>query len=373
MIKLPIRDLVKSYSEDDATSRVQGWGGNLDVRPEYQREYVYDDKKRDAVINTILKGFPLNIMYFVDRKDGSYEVLDGQQRIISICRYATNKYSVKIPDAKGEYNTVNFPNLFDEQSEAFLSYELQVYLCEGTEKEKLEWFQIINIAGEMLETQEIRNAIYHSAWLSDAKSVFSRRNCAAYKNHGKYFAGEYIRQKYLETAISWSADASGLTGKDPISQYMQKHRNDSNADQLWKYIEDVFKWVENSFGNYDKSMKGIKWGILYNKHKDDNLDSSTIKENILKLMADKEVQKKSGIYEFILTGDEKYLSLRQFDNDERVTVYNQQKGVCPLCEKQYKITEMHADHIKPWSKGGKTVLDNCQMLCTTCNIKKSNN
>jgi len=372
MTKLPIRELIKSYSEDETTSRVQGWDGNLDIRPEYQREFVYDDKKRDSVINTILKGFPLNIMYFVDRKDGTYEVLDGQQRIISICRYATNKYSVKIPDAKGGYNFVNFPNLFDEQVEKFLNYELQVYLCEGTEKEKLEWFQIINIAGEMLEKQEIRNAIYHSAWLTDAKSAFSRRNCAAHKNYGKYFAGEYIRQKYLETAILWATDLEGLTEKDPISQYMQIHRKSSNADHMWKYIEDVFNWVETSFGKYDKTMKGLKWGIFYNKHKDDKLDPKSIQNNVSKLMADKEVTKKSGIYEYILTGEDKFLSLRKFDNDERVTIYNQQKGICSLCEKPYKITEMHADHIIPWSKGGKTELDNCQMLCITCNLKKSN-
>lgn len=372
MIKLPIRELIKSYIEDENTSRVQAWKGDLDVRPEYQREFVYDDTKRDAVINTILKGFPLNIMYFVDRKDGTYEVLDGQQRIISICRYATNKYSVKIPDIKGEYNTVNFPNLFDEQIEAFLDYELQIYLCEGTEKEKLEWFQIINIAGVVLEKQEIRNAIYHSAWLTDAKSLFSRRNCAAYKNYGKYFSGDYIRQKYLETVFSWAADYEKLKDKDPISQFMQIHRTDNNSDQLWKYIEDVFNWVQTNFGNYDKTMMGINWGILYNKHKDDKLDPKSIQEKISILLSDKEITKKSGIYEYLLTGEEKLLSLRQFDHDERITTYNKQNGICPLCGKAFKLEEMHADHIIPWSKGGLTVIDNCQMLCTTCNIKKSN-
>ena len=216
MMKLPIRDLIQGYSEDDSTSRVRAWGGKLDVRPEYQREFVYADDKRDAVINTIMKNFPLNIMYFVDRKDGTYEVLDGQQRIISICRYATNKFSVKIPAATGGYNTVNYPNLFDEDRDRFLDYELQVYICEGTDKEKLEWFEIINIAGETLANQEIRNAIYHSAWLTDAKSAFSRRNCAAYKNYGKYLNGDYIRQAFVETAFRWAADADGIVGKDAV-------------------------------------------------------------------------------------------------------------------------------------------------------------
>ena len=240
MIKLPIRELVKQYNEDDQTSRVVAWDGKLDVRPEYQREFVYDDRKRDAVINTVLKGFPLNIMYFVDRKDGTYEVLDGQQRIISICRYYKNQFSIKIPAATGGFNTVNYPNLFDEDEQNFLNYELQIYICEGTDKEKLEWFEIINIAGETLETQEIRNALYHSKWLTDAKSAFSRKNCPANKVYGKYMSGKYIRQKYLETAFRWHAYYTGITGQDSIVQYMQLHRNDNNADVLWKYFEDVF-------------------------------------------------------------------------------------------------------------------------------------
>lgn len=370
MMKLPVRELVKGYSEDDKTSRVVAWNGKLDVRPEYQREFVYSDDKRDAVINTVLKGFPLNIMYFVDRKDGTYEVLDGQQRIISLCRYATNKFSVKIPAAAGGFNNVNFPNLFDEDVDKFLDYELQIYICEGTDKEKLEWFQIINIAGVTLENQEIRNAIYHSAWLTDAKSAFSRRNCAAYKNYGKYMSGDYIRQKFLETALSWHADFTGVTGTDAVSEYMQLHRNDTNADVLWKYFEDVFEWVKNTFGKYDKTMKGIKWGLLYNKHKDDKLDPGEIQQTIADLMADKEVQKKSGIYEYILTGEEKCLSLRTFDEDEKATMYARQDGKCAICGKPFEISEMHGDHIKPWSKGGKTTLVNGQMLCTACNLKK---
>ena len=372
MIKVPVKELIKGYSEDDATSRVRAWDGKLDVRPEYQREYVYSDDKRDAVINTILKGFPLNIMYFVDRKDGTYEVLDGQQRIISICRYAQNMFSVKIPSASGGFNTVNRPNLFDEDAERFENYELQVYICEGTDKEKLEWFQIINIAGEELETQEIRNAIYHSAWLTDAKSLFSRRNCVVNKKYGKYMAGDYIRQKFLETAFSWHADYEGITGKDAVVDYMQKHRNDKNADELWKYFENVFNWVEATFGKYDKTMKGVKWGLLYNQHKDDIIDAGDIQSRIPVLLADREVQKKSGIYEYLLTGDEKVLSLRAFDETDKITMYHRQGGKCAICGKPFDIKDMHGDHVKAWSKGGKTELENGQMLCTECNLKKSN-
>lgn len=372
MIKVPIRDLIQGYYEDEQTNRVVAWDGKLDVRPEYQREYVYGEGQRDAVINTVLNDFPLNIMYFVDRKDGHYEVLDGQQRIISICRYAQNQFSVKIPSATGGLNTVNFPNLFDEQLDQFLNYELMVYICDGTEKEKIDWFQVINIAGEKLENQEILNAVLHSAWLTDAKSVFSRRNCAAHRIYGKYMAGDYIRQKYLETVFSWAADAEGITGKRAVEEYMKKHRDDANADPLWKYFEDIFKWVQTVFGPYDKTMKGVAWGRLYNAHKDDNIDPAKAQKRLKELLADREIEKKTGIYEFLLTGDEKYLNFRQFDPDDITTIYNQQGGKCAICGKPFDVKDMHADHVIPWSKGGKTNIDNLQMLCVPCNLKKSN-
>lgn len=378
MLKLKVCDLVKGYYEDDATSKVVAWGGKLDVRPEYQREYVYGEGKRDAVINTVLQGFPLGIMYFVDRKDGTYECLDGQQRVISVCRYAQNKFSVKIPASTGGFDTVNYPNLFDSDPsdpapftrQMFENYELTVYVCEGTEKEKIDWFQIINIAGEELEKQEILNAVLHSAWLTDAKSVFSRRNCAAYKNYGKYMNGDYIRQKYLETAFSWKADEEGIKGKDAVAEYMKKHRTDANANDLWDYFERVFKWVKKNFGNFDKSMKGVAWGFLYNAHKDDKLDPADLQDKMKTLLADPEVQKKSGIYEYLLTGDEKTLNLRTFSEDEKQTKYHQQDGKCAICGKHFEYSDMAGDHIIPWSRGGKTVIDNCQMLCTTCNLKK---
>lgn len=371
---LPIRDLIVAYNEDDTTGRVSAMGGRLDVRPEYQREFVYDEKQQSAVINTVMHQFPLNIMYFVRRPDDTFEVLDGQQRIISICRYITNPaISAKIPAATGGYNMVNFNNLDTAAKDAFLDYQLRIYICEGTDKEKLDWFQVINIAGEVLEQQEIRNALYHGPWLTSAKSAFSRRNCAAHRKYGKYMAGDYIRQKYLETVFSWKAEQEGFTGRDAIVQFMQAHRDDPDANDLWNYYEDIFAWVQKIFGaGYDKSMKGVPWGFLYNAHKDDNLDPALIQAEAERLLADSEVQKKAGIYPYLLTGEEKYLNIRQFDSDVALSVYHAQGGKCALCGQAKDFKDMHADHIQPWSKGGKTVPENCQMLCVQCNLKKSN-
>lgn len=386
--KIKVRDLVVGYEEDNSTCRVVALGGNLDVRPEYQREFIYDGKKREAVINTVLQGFPLNIMYWVDRKDGTMEVLDGQQRIISICQYAKNDYSVKIPAPSGGYIPTNFPSLPDGSlmadgkpepftKLAFLEYELTVYVCEGTDKEKLAWFEIINIAGEVLAAQEIRNAQFHGPWLTDAKAVLSRKNCVAHKKYGKYMTGDYKRQKYLETAFTWAADAEGITGRDAVVAFMQKHRAESNANALWAYFENVFKWVEATFGReYDKSMKGVQWGVLYNAHKDDKLDVKYLQARVKQLLADKEVQKNSGIYQFLLEGEtreaERHLSLRQFDEDDKITRYHEQGGICTICKKPFAFTDMQGDHRIPWSKGGKTEYANLDMLCIRCNQDKSN-
>lgn len=377
-MRLPVRELVKGYTEDDSTGKVTAWDGKLDVRPEFQREFVYDSKQQSAVINTVMHGFPLNIMYFVDRKNGEYEVLDGQQRIISICRYVTNPaVSADIPAATGGYNSVNFGNLGQTSKDALLDYELHIYVCEGTDEEKLDWFQVINIAGAVLYKQEIRNALYHGPWLTDAKSTFSRANCNAKRHYGKYLKGDCIRQDYLETVFSWKAAQEGMTGKNAIEKFMQLHRGEPNADALWNYVAAVFDWVQHVFGKVvEPSMKGVAWGLLYNEHKDDMLDPVAIQRQVKDLLANEEVTKKSGIYTYVLSGqtkdDEKYLSPRQFDKDTALTVYNQQGGVCAICGQPFEFKDMHADHKIPWSKGGRTEISNCQMLCTTDNLKKGN-
>lgn len=321
-----------------------------------------------------MHGFPLNIMYFVDRKNGEYEVLDGQQRIISICRYVTNPaISADIPAATGGYNSVNFGNLGQDKKDAMLDYELHVYICEGTDEEKLDWFQVINIAGAVLFKQEIRNALYHGPWLTDAKSAFSRNNCAAKKKYGKYLKGECIRQDYLETAFEWKAAQEGIMRKNAVEKLMQLHRAEPDANALWHYIESVFDWVQYVFGKaVDPSMKGVAWGLLYTEHKDDMLDPADIQQQVKDLLANEEVTKKSGVYEYVLTGVEKHLSPRQFDKATALTVYNQQGGYCACCGVVKDFKDMHADHIVPWSKGGRTEIGNCQMLCVSCNLKKSN-
>ncbi len=354
--KILVRDLVKGY-KDSQEDGVVAYGGNLDVRPAYQREFVYGADKRNEVIHTIRKNFPLNVMYWVANEDGKYEVLDGQQCTISICQYVNGDFSIE-----EKY----FHNLTEDKKEEILSYELMVYFCEGTDSEKLEWFKIINIAGIKLTDQELRNAVYVGSWLSDAKRYFSRNGCAAYKIANRYLSGNAIRQEYLETAIDWISEGC-------IENYMAKHQHDSNAQELWNYFQNVINWIIALFPEYRKEMKSVKWGCLYNKLKDKNFDVPILEKQIKELMQDDDITKLSGIYEYILTGNEKALNIRAFDDKTKRRVYEKQQGICKICGTHFKIEQMHADHIIPWSKGGHTTIDNCQMLCTECNIARSNN
>lgn len=227
--EIPIRDLVHRY-KNCLEEGVTGYSGNLDIRPKYQREFIYKDKQRDAVINTVRKDFPLNVMYWV-KNNGTYEVLDGQQRIISICEYVTGSYSIAF-----QY----FHNLEEDEQNQILDYKLMVYFCEGTDKEKLDWFKTINIAGEKLTNQELRNAIYSGPWLSDAKKYFSKTAGPAYQLAGSYLKGTAIRQDYLETVIDWISDGN-------IEEYMATHQHDYSATLLWEYFQQVIKWVTSTF------------------------------------------------------------------------------------------------------------------------------
>lgn len=356
--EIPIREVVNGYV-DSAENGVVAYGGRLNVRPAFQREFIYKDRQRDEVVNTIRKGFPLNVMYWVKSDDGNYEVLDGQQRTISFCQYYIGDFSI---DHRG------FANLTNEEQNQFLDYKLMIYICEGSDKEKLDWFKIINIAGEQLTDQELRNAIYTGEWLTEAKKYFSKSSCPAYQIADKYMKGTPIRQDYLETVLKWISSRDGVA----IEDYMAAHQHDTNCNELWLYFQSVINWVKVLFPNYRKEMKGLDWGIYYNKHKDEAYDARAMEARIVTLMEDDDVTKKSGIYEYLLDGQEKHLSIRAFTNSMKRAAYERQKGICPVCGKHFELNEMQADHITPWSKGGRTTADNCQMLCAEDNRRKSN-
>ena len=353
--EVSVRELTKGY-KDSGNNGVVGYGGKLDIRPPYQREFIYKEKQRDAVITTITQDFPLNVMYWADRGDGTYEVIDGQQRTISICQYVTGDFA---------YMFRYFHNLTDDEKEQILNYKLMVYICTGTDSEKLKWFQTINIAGEKLTEQELRNAVYSGPWVSDAKRYFSKNQCPAYNRGKDFVAGSPIRQDYLETTIRWISDNN-------IEVYMATHQHDSDASALWIYFQSVISWVEAKFTNkHKKILNSVEWGLFYNKYKDQPLDPAKIEEEASKLLLDDDVTKKSGIYPYILTRDERHLSIRAFTDSQKLKVYTRQNGVCPICGERFQIEQMEADHITPWCEGGKTIEENCQMLCKSCNRRKS--
>jgi hypothetical protein len=355
--KISIREVVAEF-KDSAEEGVVAYGGKLDVRPKYQREFVYKDKQRDAVLDTVKKGFPLNVMYWMVRDDGGFELLDGQQRTISLGQYVQGDFSL---------DDRFFHNLTKEEQEQILNYELMIYFCEGTDKERLDWFKTINIAGEKLTDQELRNAVYTGSWLSDAKLKFSKTNCAAYllsNDGGALLTGSPIRQEYLETALSWINNGE-------VADYMAKHQHEKNANELWGYFQDVTTWVRQVFPNHRKEMSHVNWGELYNGFKDQKFNAKNLEEKVARLMQDEDVSKKSGIYPYLLTGKEKHLSVRAFNDKMKREAYEKQKSICSHCKDEFAISEMEADHITPWHEGGKTTANNCQMLCKNCNRTKS--
>ncbi len=321
--EITVRELAEGY-EDKQEDGVQGYGGKLDIRPPYQREFIYKPEQRDAVIDTIKKGYPLNVMYWAVRDDGNFEIIDGQQRTVSICQYLKGEFS---------FEGLYFHNLQDDQQEKILNYKLMIYQCSGTDSEKLEWFKTINIAGEKLTDQELRNAVYSGSWVTDAKRYFSKTGCPAYGVGNKYLSGSPIRQDYLETAIKWFSS-------DAIEYYMGKHQNKIDAKKLWDYFQRVIEWTQKTFPNYrKKEMQGVSRGEFYNTHKDETHDPAALASRVVALMEDEDVGNK--------------------------------KGICTKCNGQFKIDEMEADHITPWHKGGKTITENCQMLCKECNHRKT--
>lgn len=368
-VKIKIRNLVDGYTNNSETNQVLGFHQKLDIRPPYQREFVYKDNQRNEVIYTVIRQFPLNVMYWATKSEGNFEIIDGQQRTISICQFINNDFSINYNN-----HSTYFHNLTDCEKNNILNYELDVYQCEGNDREKLEWFKIVNISGEKLTDQELRNAVYSGPWLSKAKKLFSARNCASYSIGKEYLRGSPIRQEFLEKTLKWISNKENLS----IEDYMAKHQNDLNCDELWDYFESVIEWVKENFYIYRKEMKNVNWGLLFNKYENKILNKNDLEDKIKLLMLDDDVTDKSGIYDYVLSGDEKKLSIRGFSESIKRKAYERQNGQCPYCtkkgiNKKYDIKEMEADHITPWNEGGKTIADNCQVLCKYHNRTKSDN
>ena len=359
LTQVTIGELADGYLDNSSTEEGSvGYGGRLNIRPKYQREFVNDAKHRNAVMDTVWKGFPLNVMYWV-RNGNDFELLDGQQRTISICQYISGEYLMNFGG-----NLVGFDNLTPEQQRRIMDYPLQIYICEGTAEEQLDWFRIINIAGERLTEQELRNAIYSGPWLTSAKRRFSKTGCVASQIGGDYMSGSPIRQAYLETVLRWISHGE-------IDRYMALHQHDNDSDELWQYFQDVMHWVQTHFTERRKEMKGVQWGEMYNLHRDDPFKESDLRQRVKDLMRDSDIRNKGGIYWYVLDGDEHHLDLRTFDGNTRREAYEHQNGICPLCGRHFELEEMEADHITPWAKGGRTTAENCQMLCRECNRRKS--
>ena len=365
-IEVTVGEITNGYVNNDELG-VRGYGGLLDIRPPYQREFIYNEKEQKAVITTVLHEYPLNVMYWVKRSDDAecpYEVMDGQQRTLSLCEYVAGKFS---------YDFKNFFNQPKDIQDRILNYKLTVYVCEGKASEKLEWFKTINIAGKPLNDQEISNAIYAGPFVSDAKRHFSKSNCGAYRLGKDLVNGTPIRQDFLKKALEWMADHETRNGhRQTAIGYMADHQHDPNANNLWTYFQTVLNWAITNFDmkKFKKIMRGLDWAWLYDKYGSETLDTVALSKRISELMRDSEVQRQTGIIPYVLTGDEHHLDLRTFPEDIKLAVWEQQHHICPLCGKEYDFEFMEGDHITPWRDGGRTVIENCQMLCRECNRRK---
>lgn len=367
-IEVTVGDIVKGYINNEEFG-IRGYGGLLDIRPPYQREFIYNDKEQQAVITTVLNGYPLNIMYWVKRSDDAecpYEVMDGQQRTLSLCEYVAGKFA---------YDFKYFDNLTADIRKKILDYKLTIYVCEGEASEKLEWFKTINIAGKALNEQEINNAIYAGPFLSDAKKHFSKKNCGAYRLGKDLVNGSLDRQDFLKKALGWMADHETRNGKpQTIVGYMAQHQHDHTSLPLWTYFQSVLNWAISTFNmkKFKSIMKGMDWAKFYDLYHDKDLDVASIEKKISELMKDAkdEIQKPQGIIPYVLIGDEHYLDLRTFSDKVKLAVWEKQNHKCVLCGKEFDYMLMEGDHITPWRDGGRTTIENCQMLCRECNRRK---
>lgn len=365
-IEVTVGEITRGYVNNDELG-VRGYGGRLDIRPPYQREFIYNEREQQAVITTVLHGYPLNVMYWVRRGDDAecpYEVMDGQQRTLSLCEYVDGKFS---------HEFKNFFNQPEDIRRRILDYRLTIYVCDGEPSEKLEWFKTINIAGKPLNEQEINNAIYAGPFVSDAKRHFSKSNCGAYRLAKDLVAGTPLRQDFLKKALEWIAAHETRQGRpQSVVGYMADHQHDPNANNLWSYFQNVINWAITNFDlrHFRKIMKGLDWAALYDRYHGLTLDTEALAKRISALMGDDEVQRQQGIIPYVLTGDERYLDLRAFPEGMKLAAWERQGHVCPLCGKEFGYEFMEGDHITPWREGGRTVAENCQMLCRECNRRK---
>lgn len=378
---ITVKDLCEGFVYNELEGRgLYGLSGTLTIQPEYQRNYIYADGKRDvAVIESVLKGYPIGLIYFNQVSDDKLEVLDGQQRITSLGRYVTNRFAVKDENGMEQY----FDGIAANKQAKILETKLLIYECEGTESEIKEWFKTINIAGIPLNNQELRNAVYSGPFVTHGKEEFSNSQNAYVQKWSAYIKGSADRQAFLERALDW-------VSRDNIGDYMSRHRYDDNIKELKTYFNTVIDWVSAVFIDVEREMCGLEWGRMYEQYHKKAYDPAKVSAELHQLYGDSYVKNRRGIFEYILGGcvDTKLLNVRVFDDATRKSVYKTQTDVakekdesnCPLCaighdankNRIWNLSEMDADHVTAWSKGGATDVKNCQLLCKTHNRAKGN-
>jgi HNH endonuclease len=379
--EITVEDICKGFTYNEYEGKgLFGLSGKLTIQPEYQRNYIYADGKKDvAVVDSLLKGYPLGLIYFTKVAEDKFEVLDGQQRITSFGRFVTGKFPIIGADGVPHY----FGGLADDLKEKILKSKLTIYECSGTETEIKEWFRTINIAGVPLNEQELSNAIHSGPFVTKAKEEFSNSQNANVQKWSAYIKGDVKRQDYLKTALNW-------VSKGHIDEYMSKHRYATNINELKAYFTSVIDWISSVFSDVESEMRGLPWGEYYEKYHTNSYDPQAVHEKLQELYVDFFVKNRKGAYEYILDGckDTKLLDIRIFDEVTKKTVYKKQtndaqtEGIsnCPLCsigsdnnaKRIYKLNEMDADHVTAWSNGGSTDISNCTMLCKTHNRAKGN-
>lgn len=378
-----VADICKGFTYNELEGKgLFGLDGRLTIQPEYQRHYIYNDGKRDvAVINSLLKGYPIGLIYFNRTNSGRYEVLDGQQRITSFGRFVTGKFAI-IYAGREEY----FSGLPVEEQQKIMQSELLIYECEGEEREIKEWFKTINIVGIPLNEQELRNAIYSGTFVNAAKRVFSNSQNAEIQKWSHYVKGDVKRQDYLAEALRWICDSKQVS----IDAYMSKHRHESSINELENYFRSVIDWVSITFTMVERDMCGLEWGRLYETYHKTPYSIDHVTKRVHDLQTDESIKSPRNIYEYVLGGeqDKSLLQIRLFEESTKRAAYSRQTEIakekgfsnCPLCAisdnanktRIYKFNEMDADHVTAWSKGGITSIENCEMLCKTHNRSKGN-